>query len=286
MSQVENILDKKGISFVPKGKDLLVTCFNPEHDDSNPSMRIDRESGLYHCLTCGYKGNLLKDLKQPTNRLNEKSRKIKQKISDLISVKSVPYPDDMNTEITKDYRGISLETLKKFRAFRSETKFPERLVIPVLSHDGRLVCMVGRYTNTNVSPKYLMKPKDIKTPMFPEPQLCEFNTGTLILVEGLFDAINMHDKGAKNVVATLGTKQFNRDNVFDKLLPYTSFGVTKVIIMFDGDSAGKSAAETLSKLIKYNTDLVVKIYNLPKDKDPGDLTQEDVDIILPHLNSL
>lgn len=45
MTEVEQLLTDKDVVYHSKGKDLLVKCFNPEHDDDNPSMRIDREDG-------------------------------------------------------------------------------------------------------------------------------------------------------------------------------------------------------------------------------------------------
>lgn len=276
MSEVETILEKKNIYYVPKGKDLLVKCFNPEHDDSNPSLRIDRETGLYNCLSCGYKGNLLKDLRVPTAITSEKIRNINKTIQDIRTEKGCEYPFDMDTTILSPYRGISVNTLVKFGAFRSETDFPDRLVIPVIDSQGILTCMIGRYERTNVSPKYLMKPKDVSSPLFPAPALCDLSNGTLCLVEGLFDVINLHNYGMENVVATLGTKQLTRENIYDKLLPYTSCGITKIVIVFDPDKSGRDAADKLKKLIDYNTDLVCKVYELSGDKDPGSLNEAEV----------
>jgi DNA primase len=286
MSTVEEILDKKGIYYVPKGKDILVSCFNPEHDDSNPSLRIDRETGLYHCLSCGYKGNLLTQLRVPNAIRNEKIRSVLEVITELRSVKGCEYPIDMDTTILETYRGISIETLLKFKAFRSEKEFPDRLVIPIEDSSGLLLGMIGRYEQTDVSPKYLMKPKNISAPLFPNPKLCSLEQGVLCLVEGLFDVINLHNYGMENVAATLGTKQLTRDNIYDKLLPYTSSGITKIIIIFDPDKSGRESADKLKKLIDYNTDLVCKVYNLPGGKDPGSLNKEEVNMLKRIISDL
>ena len=37
---------------MPKGKDYVVSCLNPEHDDKNPSMRIDQITGIFNCFSC------------------------------------------------------------------------------------------------------------------------------------------------------------------------------------------------------------------------------------------
>ena len=55
---VQDLLVKKKIDYQVSGRDYLVRCFNPEHEDNSPSMRIDQVLGIFNCLSCGYKGNL------------------------------------------------------------------------------------------------------------------------------------------------------------------------------------------------------------------------------------
>ena len=55
---VEELLEQQKIPYKVSPKDFVVRCLNPEHDDHNPSMRIDRVTGIYNCFSCGYKGNL------------------------------------------------------------------------------------------------------------------------------------------------------------------------------------------------------------------------------------
>lgn len=56
-------------------------------------------------------------------------------------------------------------------------------------------------------------------------------------------------------------------------------GIVKVYIMFDGDEAGRKAAEDVKWFIKQKTDLEVEIIPMGDGKDPGDLTQAEVDFI-------
>ena len=55
---VEDLLLQKGVPYIPKGKDFVVKCLNPEHEDRNPSMRIDQIDGRFNCFSCDFKGNL------------------------------------------------------------------------------------------------------------------------------------------------------------------------------------------------------------------------------------
>lgn len=60
MNDVENLLRKNNIKFTIRGKELICNCLNPRHArDRHPSMYIDSESGMFHCWSCGFKGNLI-----------------------------------------------------------------------------------------------------------------------------------------------------------------------------------------------------------------------------------
>lgn len=60
MVDVKGLLKELGISYKPVQKDEVVTrCWNPNHRDSNPSLNINIETGVFHCLGCHIKGNLL-----------------------------------------------------------------------------------------------------------------------------------------------------------------------------------------------------------------------------------
>ena len=50
---VEELLASRNVYFIPKGADCLVSCLHPDHEDRNPSMRIDRITGIFQCFSCG-----------------------------------------------------------------------------------------------------------------------------------------------------------------------------------------------------------------------------------------
>ena len=79
---VEELIQKKKIPYRLQGADIVVACLNPEHDDSNPSMRIDKITGIFHCFSCGFKGNVFKHYDQPVSFLDQKRVGMKKKIED------------------------------------------------------------------------------------------------------------------------------------------------------------------------------------------------------------
>ena len=78
---VEELLTSKDVYFIPKGADAIVRCLNPEHDDRNPSMRIDKITGVFQCFSCGYKGNIFTHFGEKANQLQLRRELLKKKIT-------------------------------------------------------------------------------------------------------------------------------------------------------------------------------------------------------------
>lgn len=288
MNTLEELLEEKGINFKQSGKDYLIHCLNPEHDDKNPSCRIDRETGLTHCFSCGWKANIFKHfgLKSapPSVRLKTLRTKLKKLMFDKSGLPEVSGAIPYN----KPFKGISVGTLRKFGAFvvpaavnSEEEVLTNRLVFPIKDLLGRTVVYQARHLYSNESPKYVFYPKHTAPILF--PQKLTKKSPNLILVEGIFDMLNMVDKGAYNVVCTFGTSTLYKD-VAAKLLQFRVQGITNIYILYDGDKAGKEAAKKvqaeINKLQYYNTEVI----ELPEDLDPGVLSQEYVDSIKEYID--
>ena len=141
-----------------------------------------------------------------------------------------------------------------------------RIVFPVRDISGRVVAFNGRHT-TGGTPKYMISPAGAKMPLFP---VVEPIQGAVILVEGIYDMINLHDKGLTNAVCCFGTKNINED----KLRMLSIQGVESIDIFFDGDDAGKKAAENV-KVMCEKVSLNTRNISL-KNLDPGALTEAQV----------
>ena len=83
---VEEILRSKDIAYIPKGKDFVVRCLHPDHDDRNPSMRIDQVTGIFNCFSCGFKGNLFTHFGQKANKMEIKRQLLKKKIDEVDAI--------------------------------------------------------------------------------------------------------------------------------------------------------------------------------------------------------
>ncbi|MCJ7487062.1 MAG: DNA primase [Candidatus Aminicenantes bacterium] len=145
-------------------------------------------------------------------------------------------------------------------------RFRGRVIFPIFSLTGRTVGFGGR-TVIDAEPKYLNSPD---TPLYSKGKLLyglNFSkdairdAGTVILVEGYTDFSALYQAGIRNVVASLGTAltawQVGQAMRF----------ASRMIINYDGDSAGRSAAARAVPL-GFEKGLNVEVLVLPEDKDP------------------
>lgn len=278
---VQTLLDKQNVSYRTSAKDYVVICLNPDHADRDPSMRIDQTTGMFHCLACGFKGNIFKHFGVVSNHTSIKVAKLKEKLADLkTQALGVDFPQDQHPWI-KEFRGISIDTLKHFGAFYSHhEKYTDRIFFPITNVAKKNIAYVGRHTLSNGNPRYLNVPGGVVMPIFPE--VFESRYRSAVLVEGLLDMLNLYDKGLHNVCCSFGTNTMHKDTAL-KLLPLKVQGIEKIWIMYDGDKAGSEAATSLKPLLEecgYQAEIIV----LEDGTDPGDLNQEYVTSIKEYIS--
>ena len=279
---VLDLLKKHNISFSISAKDYVVKCLNPEHNDSNPSFRIDKITGVCHCFSCGYKTNIFKHFGVVANFTSIKVAKLKQKLKDLkINANGVDFPEEQ-IPITKPYRGISTKTLKEFGAFYTQgnEQLQDRIFFPIKDLRNKPLVYVGRHMLSQGNPRYLNYPAGVTMPIFPEA--FKEPATSVVLVEGIFDMLNLYDKGLHNVACTFGTNTMFKDPAL-KLLGLRAQGINKIYLMYDGDEAGQEAMNKLQPILEECEYQVEKIV-LQEGTDPGELSQDYVDSIKDYIN--
>ncbi len=144
--------------------------------------------------------------------------------------------------------------------------FRNRIIFPIINMKNDIVAFGGRVMD-NTMPKYLNSPE---TPLFKKSEnlfginLAKDNirkNDCAIIVEGYIDTIICHQYGIYNVVAPLGTAL--TPGHLQKLKVLTR----NVILIFDGDEAGISAAKRSLNII-FENDFKAKIITLPTEDDP------------------
>jgi DNA primase len=165
--------------------------------------------------------------------------------------------------------GLALPSPKKGDHY---DRFRGRVIFPILSLTGRIVAFGGR-TVVDAEPKYLNSPD---TPLYSKGKLlyglnfgkdAVREQGVLILVEGYTDFSALYQAGIRNVAASLGTA----------LTPFQVAQAVRfapaMVINYDGDSAGRSAAARAVPL-GLEKGLNVSVLVLPGGLDPDAYLQK------------
>ena len=120
--------------------------------------------------------------------------------------------------------------------------FNGSLVIPVINAEGAITELYGRKLLNNLrkgTPKHLYLPGPHVGVFNPDCLQCD----EIILCESLVDALTFWRHGFKNVTSSYGTGGFT-----DGLLQaFNDHGVKRVLIAYDRDEAGNTAADKLAK---------------------------------------
>ncbi len=153
--------------------------------------------------------------------------------------------------------------------------FRERLMFPIRDTRGRVLGFGARALG-EAKPKYL---NTGETELFNKSQVLyglyeELQSNrrleSLIVVEGYMDVIALHQMGVTGAVAALGTA-FTQGHL-QLVRKYTK----KLFICFDGDKAGKKAAQRAMTLIlpAMTTDTEIRMVFLPDGEDPDTLVRK------------
>lgn len=164
-------------------------------------------------------------------------------------------------------RGLTVPTIKTFGVGHATRGIMRgRIAIPIHNDDGELVAYAGRAVDAELAKekgKYRL-PDNFKKAhvLFNLNRAREIST-ELIVVEGFFDAMKVHQAGFENVVALMGsTLSEHQEQLF---LNYAD----RLTLMFDGDDAGnKCLREFYGKLRRR---LYLKEIHLDEGEQPDTL---------------
>ena len=149
-----------------------------------------------------------------------------------------------------------------------------RLIVPIINNIKQVVAFGGRVLDDS-KPKYkntrdtvlFNKSREIFGQHSVKRLKLETTVKELIVVEGYMDVISLFQSGVKNAIASMGTS-LTQDQA--KLIKRY---VDKVVICYDGDSAGQNA--TMRGLdILYNHGLDVRVVSLPENLDPDEFVRK------------
>lgn len=299
---IQQVLEKYNLieSFTQTSEDRLSgKC--PIHGGTNPTQfRVSLSKNCFNCFgKCHGGGNVLDFVaKMEDLPIREAALKLVEWFdldTGQASPKSYAKPKDEDPHLNhplnftlktlkSDHpylqeRGLSPETIEEFGlGFCSRGMLKDRIAIPIHNAHGQLIAYAGRHPSPDEDePKYKF-PKGFKKSLElynfhrAKAEAEEFESGSLVLVEGFFDCHVMWQAGVTNCVALMGSvltenqltllrEHFPEDTVMELLL--------------DDDEAGQHALEVIETQLSVHFE--TRILKLPEGvSQPDQLSEEQV----------
>ncbi len=269
------------------GDEFLANC--PKHlertgkEDRNPSFSVNLESGLFHCFSCGYSGNIHKlvaDLKGISVEEAEElvvvpPMSAKRLPSPYVKVKDRTLPESILGRFTTppdwalEARQLTRESCELYGVLWNPDT--DSWITPIRApYTGALMGwqekgQTRRYFN-NYPPALLRKSETLYG-------LDTFTGGIMVVVESPIDAVRLHSEGIPGGVSSLGVR------VSDRQLDLMS-QADSVIFALDNPAVDADGAKAVEEL-KVRTRRRLKgvfffDYGVSTAKDIGDMSSIDI----------
>ena len=176
-----------------------------------------------------------------------------------------------------EQRGLKPETIVDFGiGFCAKGMMADRIAIPIHNVKGEVVAYAGRFVGEppEGTPKYKLPPGFRKSQeLFNIDRAIKQPADmSLVIVEGFFDAMKLHQHGCYKVVALMGS---TLSSAQEELIRQHTNSQSHVIVMLDENEAGKAGREDIAcRLSKF---CFVRVYQFSQpDMEPEHLTAEEV----------
>ncbi|MEO5768762.1 MAG: DNA primase [Polyangia bacterium] len=153
--------------------------------------------------------------------------------------------------------------------------FRDRVMLPVFDRQKRVIGFGSRLLDPEAKDRKYVNSPD--SPLFHKKE-CLYGlhvaidavrkSGTAVVVEGNFDVLALHEAGVEEAVAPMGTALTTEQVALLERL------ARRVVVVFDGDSAGKRASEKAVPLF-VEADVDGRIARLPGGEDPDDFVRKN-----------
>lgn len=278
--QILDILDHYGLreTLRPSGKTLVGSC--PICGGEGDRFRVSPEKNVWNCFGKECKGGNALDFvaKKDAVPLREAAQRIvewlkldlnsepeaKVSLPKPIQMEAVTQPvgsseqagvnkplkfvlqhlDSSHPYLTE--RGLSAETVEAFGlGYCDRGIMKGRVVIPVHNREGELVAYLGRWPGDppEGEPRYKLPKGFSKTlELFNAHRALEHREHPLIIVEGAFSAMKIHQAGFPRVVALLGSSlsDAQEDVVLGMFMEEG-----RILLSLDADEAGEKAKQQI-----------------------------------------
>jgi DNA primase len=298
---LEAVLRRYEVPGLRRHRDQLEGCCPIHRGKRDDSFRANLSKNVFHCFACQAHGNVL-DLVAAMEKcsIREAACRLQQWLGIAVSGASArPGPGGAGkTELVREkqgcnpplhfsltgvdhahpywqQRGIDRATAAEFGMgfYGGPGLMSGRIVIPIRNASGEIVAYAGRALDGK-SPKYKLPAGFRKAwELFHLQRAGATNSQTVIVVEGYFDCVRVHQAGFPFVVALMGS---SLSAIQERVLAER---FEPVFLMLDGDAAGCAARRVIGTRLS-GTCSVAQV-NVPEGAQPDQLSPTVVrDLIL------
>jgi DNA primase len=273
-------------------------CCPIHHGDGRDAFHVNLARNVFHCFACGAGGTVLDFVAAMEGcSLFEAAQMLKSMCSttpltlirnekELVTERRrVCLP--LNFTLTGiDYshpylaeRGITQKTALEFGVgfYAGPGLMHGRLVIPIHNADGELVAYCGRSVD-QTQPRYRVPPAFAKSEiLFNMHRAAAQGGNTVVVVEGFFDCMKMHQAGVRSVVGLMGAALYEtqRHTLLERF--------HHIILLLDGDPTGRKASAVIAQ--KLRPQCCLRVIPLPDGVQPDQLPPKDIEeIVQPSAN--
>jgi DNA primase len=276
--------------------DLVQGCCPIHRGQREDAFHVDLRNNGFHCFSCQAHGGVL-DLVVAMERCSlreagllltewfivttemrtlevtvdhkKNAQLIREKERLAAPLKFTLRPLDSGHVYLRD-RGIDVRTAAHFGVghYAAPGLLQGRVVIPIHNERGHLLAYAGRSIN-GTGPKYKLPTNFAKSRvLFNLHRAIAHRQQTIIVVEGFFDCLKVHQAGMPCVVALMGCSLSEHQET----LLLRSF--RNVTLMLDADSAGvHGSAIIAARLVKY---CAIEIVSLATGQQPDRLSTPEI----------
>ena len=296
---LESVLRHYRVELRRSGKDQYRGCCPIHRGDGPDAFHVNLARNVFHCFSCGAGGTVLDfvaamegcSLFDAAQRLRAMARSStpsiltpneKKLVTERRKVSSPLNFKLTGIDCTHPYlveRGISEKTAVEFGVgfYAGPGLMHGRLVIPIHNAEGVLIAYCGRSVN-QAQPRYRVPPGFAKSEILFNMYRAGSQCGiSVVVVEGFFDCMKVHQAGVRSVVGLMGSVLYEpqRRALLERFRDIT--------LLLDGDPTGRKASTIIAKKLRLHC--AVRVVLLPDGVQPDQLRAEDIrDFVQPSAN--
>jgi DNA primase len=298
-ANLECVFRHYGVNLRRSGKDQYRGRCPIHRGEGREAFHVNLARNVFHCFACGAGGTVLDfiaamercSVYDAAQRLQAMAGSLGQvrptaNEKELVTKRrkvSLPLPFTLRgVDCSHPYladRGIGKQTALTFGVgfYAGPGLMHGRLVIPIHSAHGELIAYCGRSVD-QMQPRYRIPPGFAKSEvLFNMHRATATQESTVVVVEGFFDCMKVHQSGILSVVGLMGAVLYEPQGC----VLLNRF--RRVILMLDGDTTGRKASAAIAARLRARCR--VEIADLANGSQPDQLSTAEIrEILEPHWN--